>query len=119
MPPKTLASPRPAMAILSRLKSRRGKLGLDLARELELRRLDGEFRDVDVAQGERADPGEGAGGGIEAEDRPAELDPAAEKLQADGLEAQGVDPGAQRDVHRLHGQEGVLELADDGGAPPR
>ena len=82
LPPKTLASPRPEMAICLGADVEAREFGLDLARQLELGRLDGEARDVDVAEGEGAEPLEGAGGGIEAEDRPAELEPAAEELEA-------------------------------------
>ena len=100
------------MAILSGPMSRRGNSAWTLPVSLNCGDWMGNLRDVDVAQGEGADPLEGAGRGIEAEGRLAELEPAAVKLQAEGLDGQGVDAGAHGDVHGLQGQEGVLELAD-------
>ncbi len=88
------------------------EIGLDLPGQLELGRLDGEPRDVEVAKDEGADAGEGAGGGVETEGRPAELEPAAEDGQAEGLDGQGVGPGPDGDVDRLEGQERVPEFPD-------
>ncbi len=88
------------------------EIGLDLPGQLELGRLDGESPDVEVAKDEGADAGDGAGGGVEAEGRPAELEPAAEDGQAEGLDGQGVSSGPDGDIDRLEGQEGVLEFTD-------
>ncbi|MCK7478218.1 MAG: hypothetical protein M0C28_13035 [Candidatus Moduliflexus flocculans] len=62
--------------------SRTREFGLDLAGQLELGRGDREAGDVDVAEGEGPEAAEGAGGGIEAEGRPAELETAAEERRA-------------------------------------
>ena len=54
----------------------------------------------------------GAGGGIEAENRLAELEPPAEELQGERFDGQGVGAGAEGNIHGLQGQEGTPELVD-------